>query len=69
MYRAATLHINENVPLAPLTTLNVGGPARFFVAARTEEEVREALRHASLRGLEVFVLGGGSNLLVSDNGL
>lgn len=68
MDRAEPLDIKENVPLAPLTTLKVGGPARFFVAARREEEVQEALRLASLRGLEVFILGGGSNLLVSDAG-
>ena len=68
MDRVRPLSIEENVPLAPLTTLGVGGPARFFVSARTEEEVREALRHASSRGLDLFILGGGSNILVSDAG-
>ena len=60
--------IQENVPLAPLTTLGVGGPARFFVEASTADEVREALRLAKSRGLALFVLGGGSNLVVSDAG-
>lgn len=62
------LDIQENVPLAPLTTLKVGGPARFFVEARTEEEVQAALVHASAHRLDVFILGGGSNILVSDAG-
>lgn len=56
------------MPLAPLTTLKVGGPARFFCEARTEEDVAKALRYASSHGLDFFVLGGGSNILVSDAG-
>ena len=62
------MNILENVPLAPLTTLKVGGPARFFVRADNEEHVVAALEHADARGLDVFVLGGGSNILVSDQG-
>ena len=62
------MHIREQVPLAPLTTLGVGGPARYFVEARTESDVREAVEYAESRNLPLFVLGGGSNLLVSDNG-
>lgn len=62
------MKIEENVPLAPLTTLGIGGPARFFVRAEAEEEVIAALGHALEKDLNVFVLGGGSNLLVSDNG-
>ena len=54
--------------MAPLTTLKVGGPARFFLEASTEEDIRESLRFASSKGLDVFVLGGGSNILVSDPG-
>jgi UDP-N-acetylmuramate dehydrogenase len=60
--------IQENVPLAPLTTFQVGGPARSFVKARSEDEVRGAVEHAHGRGLPLFVLGGGSNLVVSDRG-
>ena len=62
------MNILENVPLAPLTTLKVGGPARFFVRAESEAHVFGALEHADARGLDVFVLGGGSNILVSDKG-
>ena len=58
----------ENVALAPLTTFQIGGPARFFVEAKTRTEVREAVSFAHSRDLPLFVLGGGSNLLVSDSG-
>ncbi len=60
--------IREQVQLAPLTTLGVGGPARYFAEARTESDVVEALQYAQSHDVRLFVLGGGSNLLVSDNG-
>lgn len=62
------MEIRENIPLAPLTTLQVGGNARYFASPATETEVIETLRWAQGRALPVFVLGGGSNLLVSDAG-
>jgi UDP-N-acetylmuramate dehydrogenase len=62
------LKTQENIPLAPLTTFQVGGPARYFVDAHSEHEVSEAVVYASARKLPLFILGGGSNLLVSDNG-
>ena len=62
------IDIRENVPLAPLTTLGVGGNARFFAEARTPDEVAAAVRFSSNRKWPLFVLGGGSNLLVSDRG-
>src|SRR5580704_3584483 len=60
--------IQENVPLAPLTTLRVGGAARYFVELKREDEVREAAQFAKSRELPLFVLGGGSNLVVADSG-
>lgn len=60
--------LQENIPLAPLTTLQVGGPARYFVEAKTVDDVREAVEHARSRNLPLFVLGGGSNLVISDSG-
>ncbi len=60
--------IQENVPLAPLTTLQVGGAARYFAQARREDEAREAVEFAKTRALPLFVLGGGSNLVVADAG-
>jgi UDP-N-acetylmuramate dehydrogenase len=62
------LKIQEDIPLAPLTTLQVGGPARYFAQARSEADVRYALAYAADRRLPLFVLGGGSNLVVSDAG-
>ena len=60
--------LQENVPLAPLTTLGVGGPARFLIRVTEEKQVPEALEFAALGRWPVFVLGGGSNVLVSDRG-
>jgi UDP-N-acetylmuramate dehydrogenase len=60
--------VQENVPLAPLTTFRLGGPARFLVEAKSPREVEEALAFARSKNLQLFVLGGGSNLLVSDSG-
>ena len=58
----------ENIPLAPLTTIKIGGPAKYFVDARTTSEVQEAIAFARSRDLPLFVLGGGSNLVVADAG-
>jgi UDP-N-acetylmuramate dehydrogenase len=60
--------ILENVPLAPFTTLGIGGPARFLVQATEEDRVLEALDFADNRGIPVFILGGGSNTLIADSG-
>lgn len=60
--------VRQNVPLAPLTTLKIGGPARFFVTATTENDVADAFEFAAKNILDVFVLGGGSNVLISDEG-
>ncbi|WP_437712348.1 UDP-N-acetylmuramate dehydrogenase [Sorangium sp. So ce448] len=64
-----SLDVRESVPLAPLTTLGVGGPARYFAEAADEAAVVEAFRFAEARGVPLFVLGGGSNLLVADRGI
>lgn len=58
----------EHVPLAPFTTIGIGGPARFYVRASAVDEVREALQWGADRELPIFILGGGSNLLISDDG-
>ncbi|HEV2215134.1 MAG TPA: UDP-N-acetylmuramate dehydrogenase [Terracidiphilus sp.] len=60
--------LEEHKPLAPFTTFGIGGPARWFVAADTEDDVREAAAWAGRHHIPLFVLGGGSNLLVSDQG-
>lgn len=61
--------LRERVPLAPLTTFEVGGPARWLLDAQAEDEVAEALAWARREGVEVTILGGGSNLLVADRGI
>src|SRR6266403_3542436 len=60
--------IQEKVPLAPLTTLQVGGEARYFAELKREDELQEAVEFAKSRELPLFVLGGGSNLVVADSG-
>ena len=60
--------IQEQVPLAPRTTIKVGGPARFFVEVQTAEDARAAVEYANSKSLALFILGGGSNLVVSDKG-
>ena len=60
--------LQENVPLARLTTLQVGGPARYFAEAKTCAEVSAAVAFSRARNLPLFVLGGGSNLVVADAG-
>ena len=62
------MQLQENVPLAPLTTIGIGGPARFFFRAHGVDDVVAALEWARVRATPVFLLGGGSNLLISDDG-
>ena len=57
----------EDVPLAPLTTLRVGGPARHLVIATTNDEMLKVVRDCDRRGEPCLVLGGGSNVLVGDD--
>jgi UDP-N-acetylmuramate dehydrogenase len=60
--------IQEKVPLAPLTTLQVGGEARYFAEITREDELQEAVKFGKGRDLPLFVLGGGSNVVVADSG-
>jgi UDP-N-acetylmuramate dehydrogenase len=60
--------IQENVPLAPHTTLGVGGPARYFGRAESRDAIVALTTWARDRQLPLLVLGGGSNLLVADDG-
>jgi len=60
--------IEENISLASCTTFRVGGPARFFVHAETEDDVRDAIRFATKQNLPFLILGGGSNILADDAG-
>lgn len=58
----------QNVPLGPLTTLGVGGPSRWYGEVRSEEELQRALAWANECKIETLILGGGSNVVISDKG-
>lgn len=62
------MEIRENVPLKDYSNYKIGGPARFFAIAGNEEEVREGVSFAKDKGLPLFILGGGTNLLLPDEG-
>ncbi|HEY9071851.1 MAG TPA: FAD-binding protein, partial [Candidatus Ozemobacteraceae bacterium] len=59
----------REVPLAPFTTFHIGGPAQLFLEVRTEAELTAAVRLALAKSVPCFLLGGGSNLVVSDQGI
>ena len=60
--------MQQNVPLAPLTTLGIGGQARYFIRAETVDEIRDAVAWASSKREQLLVLAGGSNVLIADEG-
>jgi len=61
-------NIQENISLVNYTTFKIGGPARYFSIVKNQEELVAAIRAAKEKNLPFFILGGGSNLLVSDEG-
>lgn len=62
------LAVHANVPLAPYTTLGLGGPARYFVKCSNADQVRAALAYGVRQRQPVFILGGGSNVVFPDAG-
>jgi len=62
------MEIQENIELKPYTNYKIGGPARYFVSAKNEQDVVDAVAWAKDKDVPVFILGGGTNLLVSDSG-
>jgi len=64
----APRRLQRNVPLAPFTTLGIGGPAKLFIRAETVDEIREALTWTAAQNEPLFILGGGSNVLIADAG-
>ncbi|HAS85055.1 MAG TPA: UDP-N-acetylenolpyruvoylglucosamine reductase [Candidatus Yonathbacteria bacterium] len=62
------IHIEENIKLAPFTTMRVGGNARFFARVNDVDDLNEAIIFAREKSLQIFILGGGSNTLVSGDG-
>lgn len=61
--------VHAGAPLAPLTTFKVGGPADWLVTLRTAAEITRAIGLAGAHGVGVTVIGGGSNLLIADEGI
>ena len=61
--------VTTNASLAPLTTFKVGGPADLLIETHTGEEIVAALKMAHAHGVPVTMLGGGSNVLISDRGI
>lgn len=62
------MRIERNVSLKEYSTFRIGGKADFFISVQTEEELSLALMYAREKALPVFILGGGSNIVFSDNG-
>ena len=62
------MQILENEPMCKHTSFKVGGPARYFAKAETIEDLKAAMTLAREKGLPYFILGNGTNLLVSDKG-
>ncbi|MBA0054067.1 UDP-N-acetylmuramate dehydrogenase [Streptomyces sp. AJS327] len=61
-------HVDHGAPLAPLTTFRLGGPAARLVTATTDDEVVAVVRDADERGVPLLLVGGGSNLVIADEG-
>ncbi|HEY7376634.1 MAG TPA: UDP-N-acetylenolpyruvoylglucosamine reductase, partial [Polyangia bacterium] len=62
------VNVRDDVPLAPLTTLELGGNARHLVEATDDAAIAAALGWADARGLPALILGGGSNVVIADRG-
>ena len=60
--------IQENIPMSEHTSFKVGGPARYFVKAESVSDIKEAIAFANEHALPNYILGKGTNLLVSDSG-
>lgn len=60
--------IEENIPLADFTTFKIGGPAKYFIKTESIEDIIYAIDFAKSKNETIFILGGGSNLLISDKG-
>lgn len=63
------MKIEKNIELKKYTTFKIGGPAQYFVIVNNKQELQEALLYGKENNLKVFILGGGTNLLISDQGI
>jgi len=60
--------IQKNIPLKDKNWFRTGGPAKFFAQPKTSEEFASVLAHAKENNLDLFILGGGANVLINDEG-
>lgn len=63
------MQFQKNHPMSKLTTLQIGGPAKLFVEVKTQAKLIEAIQYAKQHNMDYLVIGGGSNLLVNDEGI
>lgn len=68
MTAATPEDLQQNIPLAPLTWIKVGGSAKYFTQTQSSDEIVRAVRWAREKDLSFVVIGGGSNVLISDDG-
>ncbi len=68
MWYNRKMKILENVPLKNLTTMRLGGPARFVIEIENPDEIKKAHEFALTKNLPIFVLGGGANTIANDSG-
>ena len=62
------MFVQNNIPLAPLTTLRLGGQAKYFISIKTREDLTNALEFCKKENQTFFILGGGSNTIFLDSG-
>ena len=62
------MNIRENVPISELTTMRLGGNARYVIEVEEDKDLAEAYHFATEKGLPTYVLGGGSNVIGRDGG-
>ncbi len=67
-HKIINVEIRTNIALAPFTTLGIGGPADQYIEAHSESDIVDAFAYAHENRVDVFVLGGGSNVLIADEG-
>ncbi|MCK4525597.1 MAG: UDP-N-acetylmuramate dehydrogenase, partial [Candidatus Andersenbacteria bacterium] len=63
-----SIKIQKNISLSKYTSFKIGGSARYFCVAENVDEIKESLEFTNKNKLNIFILGGGSNLLISDKG-
>ena len=69
LLRGECLEIKKNIILAPYTSFGIGGPAEYFIEAKDSSQIIEAIKWAESKKIPFRILGGGTNILISDKGV